>query len=182
MANVQARPAAVAVAVVIVALLSISKALAADPTVVARGRYLVSVIGCSDCHTPGAMTGKPDMERFLAGSDVGFHLPGLGTFVPPNLTPDKATGLGSWSEQQIVTAFTEGKNPEGRTLAPIMPWRDFANLTEADASAIAAYLTALKPVSNRVPGPFGPSDKVPILVETIVRGSSLSRESTPPSK
>jgi hypothetical protein len=69
-------------------------ASAADPQV-ARGKYLTSVIPCTDCHTPGIFLGKPDMTRYLGGSDVGFDVPGLGVFYGPNLTPDKETGLGS---------------------------------------------------------------------------------------
>ena len=56
---------------------------------VARGRYLVTIAGCSDCHTPGALLGSPDMKRYLGGSDVGFAIPGAGVFVGENLTPDK---------------------------------------------------------------------------------------------
>jgi hypothetical protein len=78
------------------------------------------------------------MSKFLAGSDVGFAVPGLGIFVPPNLTPD-ATGLGNWTTQQIATAITTGERPDGRILAPIMPWRSILHLTKSDAQAIAVY-------------------------------------------
>ncbi|WP_127904434.1 c-type cytochrome [Solirhodobacter olei] len=148
----------------------------ADNHQLERGRYLVTIIGCTDCHTPGALTGKPDTARFLGGANVGFQLPGLGTFVPPNLTPDKTTGLGDWTKDQIITAFTKGKDPEGRTLAPTMPWRDFSNLTKTDADAIATYLMSLKPVSHAVPEPFGPDEKVPILVMKVVPGSGMPKE------
>ena len=65
---------------------------------IARGEYLVTIMDCAGCHTPGALRGQPDMARQLAGSDVGFQIPGLGIFYPPNLTSDRATGLGTWSE------------------------------------------------------------------------------------
>ena len=110
-------------------------------------------MGCSDCHTPGGLTPKPDVARFLAGSDADFVVPGLGTFAPPNLTPDKATGLGSWTADQIVTAVTTGVRPDGRILGPPMPVQDFKNLSKSDAYAIAAHLQSLPPVSHRVPGP-----------------------------
>src|SRR5438552_10237237 len=113
---------------------------AADNAQTARGEYLVTVAGCSDCHTPGYFFGKPDMERFLGGSDVGFEIPGLGVFAGRNITPDKETGIGSWTREQIVTAFQSGIRPDGRVLAPIMPWQDFAHLTKDDAMAIAAFL------------------------------------------
>jgi mono/diheme cytochrome c family protein len=118
-----------------------------------RGQYLVTIMGCTDCHTPGHFLGQPDMTRFLGGSDVGFEIPGLGTFHGPNLTPDP-TGLGSWSEADIVTAIRTGVRPDGRQLSPAMPWMGYANLTDEDASAIAAFLKTLTPVENDVPGPF----------------------------
>ena len=99
---------------------------------VERGKYLVTFGGCFDCHTPGYFFGKPDMARYLGGSDVGFEIPGLGTFVAPNLTPDPETGLGKWTEAQIATALKTGRRPDGRELAPIMPWRSFAHLTKSD--------------------------------------------------
>jgi len=145
-----------------------ASAQAADAKQIARGKYLVTFGGCSDCHTPGYFLGKPDMAHFLGGSDVGFAIPGLGVFVGPNLTPDKETGLGSWTEEQIVTAITKGERPDGRKLAPIMPWRDFAHLSRADALAIAAYLRSLPPVKHAVAGPFGPDAKVDVFVMSVL--------------
>jgi mono/diheme cytochrome c family protein len=107
-----------------------------------RGRYLVNLGGCLDCHTPGYFFGKPDMAMYLGGSDVGFEIPRLGVFVGPNLTPDKETGLGTWTEEEIVTALQSGVRPDGRILAPIMPWRSFAKLTKADARSIFEELAA----------------------------------------
>ena len=135
---------------------------------VERGRYLVSFATCTDCHTPGYLLGMPDMARFLGGSDVGFEIPGLGVFHGPNLTPDTETGLGAWTEQQIITAFTTGMRPDGRMLAPIMPYHNFANLTPEDAMAIATFLKSLPPVSNKVPGPFGPNDIPTSFVMKVV--------------
>ena len=133
---------------------------AAAETQVERGKYLVTVIGCSDCHTDGSFTGKPDMAHFLGGSSVGFEVPELGTFYGSNLTPDAETGLGKWTAKQIVTAITTGVRPDGRELAPIMPWRGLSHLKPGDAKAIAAYLKSLPPVHNKVPGgPFGASEK-----------------------
>jgi mono/diheme cytochrome c family protein len=129
---------------------------------VARGRYLVRLGGCTDCHTPGHLLGKEDITRYLGGGDVGFEVPELGVFVPPNLTPDNDTGLGSWTKQQIVTAIRTGVRPDGRVLAPIMPWRSLATLTDGDAYAIAEFLKGLPPVAHKVPGPFGPGEKPPV--------------------
>jgi mono/diheme cytochrome c family protein len=133
-----------------------------------RGKYLVTLGGCNDCHTPGYFFGKPDTARFLGGSEVGFEMPGLGVFYGPNLTPDKETGLGQWSTDDIATAITKGRRPDGRELAPSMPWQAFANLTRQDVHAIASYLKSLPPVKNKVPGPFGPTEKPTSFVMKVV--------------
>jgi mono/diheme cytochrome c family protein len=135
---------------------------------VARGEYLVKFGGCIDCHTPGYFFGKPDMARALGGSEVGFEIPDLGVFYGPNLTPDKETGLGAWTKEQIVAALQKGTRPDGRLLAPIMPWKAFANLTKGDADAIAAYLMSLPPLRHKVPGPFGPGEKPTSFVMKVV--------------
>ena len=141
---------------------------AADRELVERGKYLATIASCTDCHTPGHFLGKPDMKRHLGGSDVGFEIPGLGVFYGPNLTPDEATGLGRWSERDIVTAIRTGKRPDGRMLAPIMPWAALAKLTDSDAAAIAAYLKSLPAVSNKAPGPFGPGETPTSFVMKVV--------------
>jgi mono/diheme cytochrome c family protein len=141
---------------------------AADQTAIERGAYLVSVAGCGDCHTPGYFLGQPDFARALAGSEVGFEIPGLGTFHGPNLTPDRETGLGAWTEAEIVAAFTTGVRPDGRILAPAMPWMGYANFTPEDAAAIAAFLKSVPPVSNEVPGPFGPEDTPTAFVMRVI--------------
>ncbi|WP_438618139.1 c-type cytochrome [Oryzifoliimicrobium ureilyticus] len=133
-----------------------------------KGRYLVNLGGCSECHTPGYFFGKPDEHRLLGGSDVGFFIPKVGTFVGPNLTPDVDTGLGTWSEDDIVKAISTGITPDGRELASMMPWRRFAKLQPADLHAIAVYLRSLPPVTNKVAGPFGPTEQVTVSVFKIV--------------
>lgn len=124
-----------------------------------RGEYLASIMDCGGCHTPGILLGKPDMARKLAGSEVGFQIPGLGIFYPPNLTPDKETGLGAWSEQDIVKAVRTGARPDGRMLAPAMPYQSYSKLTDADALALASYLKSLPPVRHQVPMLAGPAEK-----------------------
>jgi mono/diheme cytochrome c family protein len=148
-------------------LLSGATKVRADDAVV-RGAYLVRIIGCGDCHTLGYFFGRPDMTKALAGSDVGFASPDFGTRWPPNLTPDKETGLGTWTEEQIVTALRSGIRPDGRQLAPIMPYNDLASLTDQDAHAIAAYLKSLPPVRNAVQKPVPPGEKAPPPYMTII--------------
>ena len=145
-----------------------SSMAAADDTQTSRGEYLVTIGGCNDCHTPGYFLGKPDTSRFLGGSDVGFEIPGQGVFVGRNITPDKETSIGSWTREQIVTALQTGQRPDGRVLAPIMPWHALAQLTEEDVTSIAIFLQSLKPVSNQVPGPFKPGEKVSTFMFRIL--------------
>jgi mono/diheme cytochrome c family protein len=135
----------------VMAALSLS---ARAETPVERGLYLVTISGCNDCHTPGGLLGSPDKTRLLAGSDVGFGDPASGVWIGGNLTPDKETGLGNWTTDQIVTAFTKGKLPNGSDISAIMPWPALSHLTRDDALAIAAYLQSLPPVNNAVPGPY----------------------------
>lgn len=152
-------------------ILSVSIAnTAAAQSQVERGKYLVTLASCTDCHTPGYFFGKPDMARYLGGSEVGFEIPGLGVFHGPNLTPDADTGLGKWTNAQIVAAIKTGKRPDGRELSPIMPWRAFSNMTDADATAIAVFLKSIPAVKNKVPGPFGPNDKPTEFVMKVVPG------------
>jgi mono/diheme cytochrome c family protein len=134
---------------------------------VERGAYLVVIAGCNDCHTPGFFFGKPDKDKFLGGSDVGFEIPGLGVFNGRNITPDKDTGLGAWTDEQIATAITTGKRPDGRQLAPIMNYAAFSQMTKADVSAVVAYLRSIPAVNNKVPGPFKPGEKVSIFTFRI---------------
>lgn len=122
-----------------------------------RGQYLATVMDCGGCHTPGALRGEPDASRPFAGSDVGFKLPGLGVFFPPNLTPDPETGLGRWSVEDIVTAVRTGRRPDGRILAPVMPYHNYSALTDEDARELASFFKALPALPNKVPGPFGDS-------------------------
>lgn len=120
-----------------------------------RGRYLTELGGCNDCHTPGMFYGDPDFERRMSGSEVGWIGPWGVTFAR-NLTPDAETGLGKWSEQDIVNAIRTGMRPDGSVIQPPMPWPNYANLTDEDAFAIAAYLKSLKPVRHPVPSRVAP--------------------------
>jgi len=125
-----------------------------------RGKYLVVLASCNDCHTPGFFLGNPDMSKYLGGSDVAFELPGLGAFAGRNITPDKETGIGNWTAEQIAAAITTGKRPDGRQLAPIMPYHAFSYMTKEDVAAIVAFLQSIPAVKNEVAGPFKPGEKV----------------------
>ena len=118
-----------------------------DPVV--RGRYLVTIMSCNDCHTPGYLYGAPDTSRRLSGSDLGWIGP-WGVVRARNLTPDMETGIGSWTIEQIVTALRTGNTPDGSQLAPIMPWMNYADiLDQDDAVAIASYLKSRPPIVHK---------------------------------
>ena len=118
-----------------------------DPVV--RGRYLVTIMSCNDCHTPGYLYGAPDTSRRLSGSDLGWTGP-WGVVHARNLTPDTTTGIGKWTIDQIVTALRTGNTPDGSQLAPIMPWMNYSEiLDQDDAVAIASYLKSLPPIVHK---------------------------------
>jgi len=122
-----------------------------------RGQYLVELLGCGSCHTDGALIGEPVTERALAGSRIGiawtnpmeFDNPGV--VFAPNLTPDVETGLGRWSEAQIIEAIRAGAGRHGSQRILVMPWQGYARLRYDDAFAIARYLKNLEPVAHQVP-------------------------------
>ena len=127
-----------------IALLVGGKSFAADPAAIERGKYLTTIGICSGCHTPTDQSGKRiEAMRFAGGGKAG----GLNT---PNLTPDPETGLGKWTEDQIVEALRNGKRPDGGPVRPPMGVFFYRALSDSDARAIAAYLLSLPPVSNKV--------------------------------
>jgi mono/diheme cytochrome c family protein len=151
----------------------------AQDDVVARGKYLVSITGCNDCHTPwqmGPQGPAPDMNNFLAGHPADFALPpppktegpwlwhGAATnsaFAGPwgvsyaiNLTPDEETGIGLWSEQVFVNALKTGRHMGvGRPILPPMPVDAYRHMTDEDLRAMFAYLRTIEPRRNQVPDP-----------------------------
>ncbi|MDZ7743156.1 MAG: c-type cytochrome [Bacteroidota bacterium] len=122
---------------------------------VAYGKYLVTAAACADCHTP-LEEGKPvDSLRFAGG--MSFHLKSGGYATSANITPDRETGIGSWTEKAFVDKFRSFMDPEydDETIIPgsintEMPWREYAALKEADLKAMYAYLRTLKPIKNRI--------------------------------
>ncbi|MBD0275149.1 MAG: c-type cytochrome [Acetobacteraceae bacterium] len=160
----------------IAALAALAAVAAAAPTATAqqqsaprsRGEYLATIMDCGGCHTGGALAGQPDPKLHLAGSGIGFGIPGLGVFYPPNLTPDRETGLGAWTEADIVRAVRTGVRPDGRVLAPVMPWHNYAALTDGDARALAAYLKSLSPVRNATPPMAGAGETPPAPYLAVV--------------
>jgi len=125
--------------------------VAPDPKdTAARGRYLLtSVIACGDCHTPAdPQTGAPIMEKYFAGGQP-FEGP-WGIVYGGNITPDKTTGIGSWSDADIKRLIKTGVRPDGRQVV-LMPWQLFASLTDDDLNAVVNYLRSVPAVSREVP-------------------------------
>ena len=150
---------------------------------VARGQYIVSTAGCHDCHTPWKMGPKgpePDMSLALSGHPESMKLPpppklgdgpwvwtaaGTNTaFAGPwgvsytaNLTPDKLTGLGIWTEDIFIKTIRTGRHwGVSRPILPPMPWSVYRNLTDEDLKSVFAYLRTIKPIHNQVPEPVPP--------------------------
>ncbi len=113
-----------------------------------RGTYLMrSIVACGNCHTPKGPQGElPGME--LAG---GVTFPEeVFTAVSPNITPDAETGIGKWTDAQIVAAIREGKRPDGTIIGPPMPIALYRDMADDDVNAIVAYLRSVKPIANKV--------------------------------
>jgi mono/diheme cytochrome c family protein len=144
---------------------------------VERGKYLVTVMICNDCHTPYRMGPKgpePDMSRMLSGHPEQMKMPPPPKPVGPwiasiaatntafagpwgisytsNLTPDKNTGLGTWTEDMFLKAMKTGKHMgTSREIQPLMPWPWIGQATDEDLKAIFAYLQSIPAIVNHVP-------------------------------
>jgi len=149
-----------------------------------RGRYLVTIGGCNDCHTPKVFAGGGtgfDESRLLSGHpaeleipDFGFDDIGPGKWVlinehmtaavgpwgvsfAANLTPHEETGIGDWTEEEFIGAFRTGTHRGiGRPILPPMPWFNLATAPDGDLAAIFAYLKSLPPIENQVPDAIDP--------------------------
>ncbi|MBO9127759.1 MULTISPECIES: c-type cytochrome [unclassified Rhizobium] len=119
-----------------------SKAQPTGAELIARGEYLTIAADCAACHTTKG--GKP----FAGG--LAFKLP-FGTIYSPNITPDKAVGIGDWSDAEFVRAMRSGVGKHGEDLYPAFPYTSYALLSTDDVLAIKAYLTTLTPVAEPAP-------------------------------
>jgi mono/diheme cytochrome c family protein len=121
---------------------------------VARGEYLTRAVShCGECHTPRTMTMAVDNTRFLAGNQKGKGPEGSAV---PNITPDRETGLGSWTEEQITDYLETGNKPDGDVAGGLMAEviqgssAGYKDLTKADRQAIAKYLKSIPPIKNKI--------------------------------
>lgn len=155
-----------------------------DTNPVERGRYLVKISGCGDCHSPKIMTEKgpeEDPARLLSGHPAdepitempvapgeGWMVTGNGHFTAwagpwgisfaANLTSDKKTGIGNWTDEQFIKSMRTGKHRGyGRPILPPMPWPNLSHATDDDLKAMLAYFKSTKPIANQVPAPIPPA-------------------------
>jgi len=186
--NIVLAAAALALTVALVPALNATSAqTAAQPSTpnVQRGAYLVKTMLCNDCHTPWTLGPKgpePDMSRALTGHPEDLKLPPApqlpegpwvmvtsasmtawsgpwGTSYTANLTPDKETGLGDWTEEMFIKTMRTGLHQgKGRPVLPPMPWPWIGQLNDSDLKDLFAYLQSLPPVKNRVPAPVDPTE------------------------
>jgi mono/diheme cytochrome c family protein len=149
-----------------------------------RGKWLVTIGGCHDCHTPwkmGANGPENDMTRMLSGHPQDLVMPPVPALPPgpwgvvasltntawagpwgvsftANLSPDKETGTGAWTAADFIATIRSGRHlGRGRQILPPMPWFNYATLSDDDLKAIYAYLRTIPPISNKVPEPMPPS-------------------------
>lgn len=143
---------------------------AAGGVSVDRGKYLVNITGCHDCHSPKSQGMTPDPARLLSGRPSTTKIPSKadgevhasldltawwgpwGQTIASNLTPDPATGLPGkgYNEKTFLATMRSGKKPNGTAVMPPMPIDVYQNLTDDDLRSIWAYLATLKPIRNAV--------------------------------
>lgn len=153
------------------------------PDLVARGKHLVTTSGCHDCHTPlkmGASGPEPDFSRELSGHPADLVMPPPPSLPPgpwattvsatltawagpwgvsytANLTPDRETGIGTWTRQTFIDTIRNGRHMGvGRPLLPPMPFPMYRHMTDDELGAVFAYLQSIPAVRNRVPDPVLP--------------------------
>ncbi len=114
-----------------------------------RGAYLMkSIVACGNCHTPKGPDGHAIAGRELAGG-LEFNAP-IFHAIAPNITPDPDTGIGKWTDAQIIDAIRNGKRPDGTIIGPPMPIAFYCDMSDADVKAIVAYLRQASSISNKV--------------------------------
>ena len=136
-------PRKIAVRVFAAAAILAAPAAAAGPDEITRGEYLAAAAGCADCHTDTKNGGRP----YAGGRPLTTP---FGTFYAPNITPDAKTGIGNWSDDDIVTLLKDGQTPDfdfvGGAMAEVV--KDTARLTDDDRRAIAVFLHSVPAVPS----------------------------------
>lgn len=121
---------------------------------VEHGKYLSKVGGCQFCHSPFE-SGKPVYDSLFAGGHE-YVVPSVGIVRTANITPDQKTGIGSWTKEQFIAKFKAYNTPEARLIPAkdnpptVMPWLDYAGMSEKDLGDVYEYLMSVKPIENTV--------------------------------
>ena len=153
--------------------ISVSGEVSNSGEAVKRGEYLVIAGGCISCHR-----GQTEQTNESLAGGLGIETE-FGTFFAPNITPDIATGVGSWKAEDFLRALKHGRQPSGGFYFPSFPYRAYSKLSDEDVLSMAAYLMSLQPVSMLVPEPNIP----PWLARWMVAGwNKLADLSGPPNE
>ena len=151
---------------------------AASETLLERGTYLMeSIVACGNCHTHkfGPMKGI----EFAGGFPFGGPKAPFTAFAP-NITPDRDTGIGAWTDAQLIRSIREGKRPDGSTIGPPMPIALYRDLSDRDVKALVAYMRQVKPVKHKVKKsvyriPLPPAYGPPVTkVADVPRGNKVA--------
>jgi mono/diheme cytochrome c family protein len=154
----------------------------AQDDILAQGRYIATVAGCTSCHTPDraeyqnpqtltidqiktlAFDGNDalDVDKFLAGGRA-FPLGPAGVVFSRNITPDETTGIGTWTDEQVKIAMKTGLNAKGETLFPVMPYHVYSTMADSDVEAVVAFIRSVSAVSNAVPPKTVSTEGMPTL-------------------
>ncbi|MGA7720766.1 MAG: diheme cytochrome c-553 [Ignavibacteriaceae bacterium] len=162
-----------------------SKKEMSNDELISRGKYLTTIGGCNDCHSPKVMTQMgpvPDSTKLLSGYparlrilpiDTSLISPGKwiltndettiwvgpwGISFSANITPDSTTGIGAWTLDNFISTMRTGKHlGTGRMLLPPMPWESIGSLNDEDLKALFIYLRTVSAINNRVPNPVSPN-------------------------
>jgi mono/diheme cytochrome c family protein len=138
-----------------------------SPAQIARGKYIYLVSDCNGCHSK--MNEKLYDNPPVEGMEVAGRLfpdPGLpGTIIAANITPDKETGIGNWTDGEKIRAIREGISRDGHALFPLMPYSNFRHMSDDDVQSLVAYLNTLQPVKNPLP-----ATKIAFPVSLMIKG------------
>ena len=130
--------------------MSAGSSIVAESVSIDRGEYLAeSIVACGNCHTPKNSNGQPILEKKYAGGFLIEEPPFIA--YAPNITMDKETGIGHWSDEEIVRSIREGIRPDGTIIGPPMPTMHYKDMSDNDVKSIVAYMRSLKPINNLVP-------------------------------
>ena len=138
----------------------------ASPERVARGKYIYMLADCDGCHSPTnrQLYDNPPVEGMQAAGQPFPDRTTPGTIVVANITPDRQTGIGNWTDGEKIRAIREGISRDGHMLFPIMPYSSFRHMSDDDVQSLVAYLNTLSPVRNSLP-----ATKVDFPVSLLVK-------------